>query len=173
MTSSTKWRRIMLDAKTFLVDTNVWIDYFMASEPHYEVVLDFFEAVDKRGGTLLYAPTTLKDVFYLVPRILRRTALTANQLDETSYVPAAWACVRSMTEIAVAAPLSLPECDLAWMLRNTHADLEDNLVVAAAETCNADYVVSYDRAMLEHFSPACITPEQACKLLGTPSRQDR
>jgi hypothetical protein len=26
--------------------------------------------------------------------------------------------------------------------------------------------VSYDRAMLEHFSPACITPEQANKLLS-------
>ena len=35
----------MLDAKTFLVDTNVWIDYFMATEPHGKEVLAFFEAV--------------------------------------------------------------------------------------------------------------------------------
>lgn len=156
----------MFDAKTFLVDTNVWIDYFMASEPHYKAVLSFFEAVDQRGGTLLYAPTTLKDVFFLIPRILRREATASGELEEVSFDPAAWACVRTMTEIAVAAPLSLPECDLAWMLRTTHGDLEDNLVIAAAETCNADYVVSYDRAMLEHFSPACITPEQANKLLS-------
>ena len=156
----------MFDAKTFLVDTNVWIDYFMASEPHYKAVLSFFEAVDQRGGTLLYAPTTLKDVFFLIPRILRREAIAAGEIEETSFAPAAWACVRTMTEIAVAAPLSLPECDLAWMLRTTHGDLEDNLVIAAAETCNADYVISYDRAMLEHFSPACITPEQANKLLS-------
>lgn len=155
----------MFDAKTFLVDTNVWIDYFMASEPHYKAVLSFFEAVDQRGGTLLYAPTTLKDVFFLIPRILRREAIAAGEIEETSFAPAAWACVRTMTEIAVAAPLSLPECDLAWMLRTTHGDLEDNLVIAAAETCNADYVVSYDRDMLEDFSPACITPEQANQLL--------
>ena len=156
----------MFDAKTFLVDTNVWIDYFMASEPHYKAVLSFFEAVDQRGGTLLYAPTTLKDVFFLIPRILRREATASGELEEVSFDPAAWTCVRTMTEIAVAAPLSLPECDLAWMLRTTHGDLEDNLVIAAAETCNADYVISYDRAMLEHFSPACITPEQANKLLS-------
>ena len=156
----------MFDAKTFLVDTNVWIDYFMASEPHYREILSFFEAVDQHGGTLLYAPTTLKDVFFLIPRILRREAIATGEIEETSFAPAAWACVRTMTEIAVAAPLSLPECDLAWMLRTTHGDLEDNLVIAAAETCNADYVVSYDRAMLEHFSPACITPEQADKLLS-------
>lgn len=74
-----------------------------------------------------------------------------------------------MTEIAVAAPLSLPECDLAWMLRGKHGDFEDNLIIAAAETCNADYVVSYDRAMLEHFSPACITLEQANNLLSIRS----
>ena len=156
----------MFDAKTFLVDTNVWIDYFMASEPHYRAVLSFFEAVDQHGGTLLYAPTTLKDVFFLILRILRREATASGELEEVSFAPAAWACVRTMTEIAVAAPLSLPECDLAWMLRTTHGDLEDNLVIAAAETCNADYVVSYDHAMLEHFSPACITPEQANKLLS-------
>lgn len=52
------------------------------------------------------------------------------------------------------------------MLRTKHGDLEDNLVIAAAETCNADYVVSYDREMREHFSPTCITPEQANHLLG-------
>ncbi len=155
----------MLDAKTFLVDTNVWIYYLMASEPHYEEILRFFEAVDQRGGTLLFAPTTLKDVFFLIPRILRREALAAGQPEETSFTPVGWACVRTMTEIAVAAPLALPECDLAWMLRTRHGDLEDNLVIAAAETCNADYVVSYDRDMLEHFSPACITPEQANQLL--------
>ena len=156
----------MLDAKTFLVDTNIWIYYFMASEPHYEAILSFFETVDRRGGTLLFAPTTLKDVFFLIPRILRREALASGQSEEASFAPVAWACVRTMTEVAVAAPLSLPECDLAWMLRNKHGDLEDNLIIAAAETCNADYVVSYDRDMLEHFSPACITPEQANKLLS-------
>ena len=155
----------MLDAKTFLVDTNVWIYYLMASEPHYEEILRFFEAVDQRGGTPLFAPTTLKDVFFLIPRILRREALAAGQPEEISFTPVAWACVRTMTEIAVAAPLALPECDLAWMLRTRHGDLEDNLVIAAAETCNANYVVSYDRDMLEHFSPTCITPEQANQLL--------
>ena len=156
----------MLDAKTFLVDTNVRIHYFLAIEPHYEAILSFFETVDRCGGTLLFAPTTLKDVFFLIPRILRRESLAAGQSEEISFIPIAWACVRTMTEIAVAAPLSLAECDLAWMLRTKHGDLEDNLVIAAAETCNADYVVSYDRKMLEHFSPACITPEQASHLLG-------
>ena len=159
----------MLDAKTFLIDTNVWIDYFMASEPHCQTILSFFEMVDQRGGTLLYAPTTLKDVFFLIPRILRREAVASGQLEETSFAPAAWACVRTMTEIAVAAPLSLTECDLAWTLRATHGNLEDNLVIAAAETCNADYIVTYDRAMLERFSPACITPEQANNLLSIRS----
>lgn len=156
----------MLDAKTFLVDTNIWIYYFMASKPHYKAILSFFETIDRRGGTLLYAPTTLKDVFFLIPRILRREAHANGHLEETSFAPVAWACVRAMTEVAVAAPLSLPECNLAWMLRTKHGDLEDNLIIAAAETCNADYVVSYDRDMLEHFSPACITPEQASQLLS-------
>jgi predicted nucleic acid-binding protein len=70
-----------------------------------------------------------------------------------------------MTEIAVAVGQSLPECSLAWMLRSEHPDLEDNLIMAAAETSNVDFVVTYDKDMLEHFSPACITPAQALRLL--------
>ncbi len=154
----------MFSASSFVVDTNVWVDFFLRVSPHYEKICSFFELVSKRGGTLAYAPTTLKDVFFIIPRRLRREAHGDEQA--VSFTPAAWACMRMMTEIAVAAPQSLAECELAWMLRNAHDDLEDNLVIAAAETCNADYVVTYDKQMLERFAPACITPERALELLS-------
>lgn len=113
------------------------------------------------------APTTLEDVFFLVPRRMRGAApADGRDVPGSSFAPAAWVCVRKMTEIAVVALPSLAGCDLAWMLRNTRCDFEDNLVIAVAKTCDADYVVTYDRKMLERFPPACITPGQALKLLG-------
>ena len=156
----------MVGIKTLLLDTNVWVSYVLAQEPYAQVVHRLVEAAGKYGVTLAYAPSTLKDVFYIVPRSLRRDAIAAGSYKEgISFRPAAWGSVKKITEIAVAAPQSLVECEMAWSLRNIHYDYEDNLVFAAAETCNADYVVTTDEEFLEHFGPACITPEQATHLI--------
>lgn len=150
---------------SLLIDTNVWIDFFLGSEPFCWEAYRLFEVADDRRVTLLYAPTTIKDVFYTIPRRMRLAAQGDGGDKGVSYLPAAWACVRKMTEIAVAAPQSLAECDMAWMLRTTHGDFEDNLLMATAETCNADYVVTYDKRLLERFAPACATPGQVLRLL--------
>ena len=156
----------MFEIRSLLIDTNLWVDYFVGNEPYAREVMELFEECDRRAVTLMYAPTSLKDVFYLVPRSLRRAAIdSGTDVGDVSFKPAAWACVEKMTEIAVSATLSLAECELAWMLRNSHADLEDDLVVAAAETGKASYVVTYDTELLRHFAPVCVTPSQVLTLL--------
>lgn len=152
--------------KALLLDTNVWISFFVDGDPsHDEAVLLLKEAI-RNNVTLCYTASTLKDVFYIVPRRARSKASDAGfDVTHATFAPIAWACIDEMTEIAVAVGQSLPECSLAWMLRGEHPDLEDNLIMAAAETSNVNFVVTYDRDMLEHFSPACITPAQALRLL--------
>ncbi len=61
--------------------------------------------------------------------------------------------------------LSLGECELARMMRSRFDDFEDNLIVAAANTANADHIVTNDRGMLERMPKACITPERAVELV--------
>lgn len=156
----------MLDPRCLLIDTSVWIDFFLAVEPYCDDIAALFEMMLDRGGTLIYAPTTLKDVFYLLPR-RQRSMFEREGVDvrHISFRPFAWTCVEYMTDIAVACTQALPECSMAWMLRNEHPDLEDNLIIAAGETCGADYVVTYDTRLIEHFAPVCITPAQALRLL--------
>ena len=139
----------------------------------FALSLRLIEQAVRAQVTLVYTASTLKDVFYIIPRRMRAKALAeGHDVEGVSFTPLAWACVETMSEIAVAVGQSLPECSLAWMLRNEHPDLEDNLIFAAAETSNVDFVVTYDRQMLEHFAPACITPTQALHLLelGTGAR---
>lgn len=143
-----------------LVDTNVWLDYFMGEGPELEATKALVALAHAGSLTLLYAPTTAKDLFYLIPRRLRRLGPD----DGTSFQPAAWACVDKLMELAVAAPLSLPECELARILRQSLPDFEDNLILAAAETATADYVVTQDRAFLAAVPEACITPRRALEL---------
>lgn len=156
----------MARTETLLLDTNVWVAYVLAQEPGALTVRRLIELAKEDDITLAYAPTTLKDVFYIVPRSLRRDAIAAGTYEEgISFRPSAWACVRAITDIAVAAPQSLIECEMAWSLRNVHRDYEDNLLFAAAETCNADYIVTTDTEFLKHYAPVCITPEQAVHLI--------
>lgn len=70
-----------------------------------------------------------------------------------------------MMEVADAAPQSYAECELACLLRSNFDDFEDNLIIAAAETAKADYVVTSDRLFLQALPEACITPDRAVALL--------
>lgn len=148
--------------KSVLVDTNVWLDYFMSEGPQLDEICGLVAAAHHSKLTLLYAPTSAKDLFYLIPRRLRRT----EGREGISYRPAAWACLRRLMEIATAAPLSFPECELARTLGKTFSDFEDNLILAAAETAKADYVVTQDRAFLASAPEVCVTPARAMELLG-------
>lgn len=155
----------LMKASRLLLDTNVWLDYFLDEGPSVDAITEIASAGFSGKTLLLYAPTTAKDLFYLIPRRLR--ALDANgESAASSYLPAAWACVDRMMEIAAAAPQSQAECELARMLRRTSSDFEDNLIVAAGETAQADYIVTNDKRLLSALPEACITPERAADLLS-------
>lgn len=151
----------------FLVDTNVWVYYLLRDDIHYEEACRFIEQCVLSGTGLLYAPSSAKDVFYTVPRVMRRRALQAGTAaDSTSYRPYAWACIRKMGEIAAVSPLSQAEGELAYLLRTVHNDYEDNLLIASAESCGADFLVTFDEGLLKHQPEICITPGRALELLG-------
>ncbi len=150
---------------SLLLDTNVWLDYFMGEGPSLDEISGLIAGGQAGAATLLYAPTTAKDLFYLIPRRLRARGGGGSGDAATSYAPAAWACLDRMMEIAVAAPLSFPECELARMLRRKFPDFEDNLIIAAAEAGKADYIVTQDREFLRLAPEMCIAPARALELL--------
>ncbi len=146
---------------SLLLDTNVWLDYFMGEGLQLDEICQLVARAQSTSLALLYAPTTAKDLFYIIPRRLRMRSGD----DGASYAPAAWACLGRMMEMATAAPLSFPECELARMLGKQYADFEDNLILAAAETSEASYIVTQDKVFLKQAPEACITPRRALELL--------
>lgn len=155
----------VMRASRLLLDTNVWLDYFLGEGPSIQAIQKLIEAGVSGRTALLYAPTSAKDLFYLIPRRLLRSDSSSGAKPPASYRPAAWACVERMMELAVAAPLSYAECELARMLRTVFGDFEDNLIIAAAETAKADYVVTGDRQLLAAAPEACVTPDRALALV--------
>ena len=146
----------MIEAKRLLEDTNVWLDYYL-QEGAFDNVRRLVELAEAGKIDLLYAPTTAKDVFYILPRRLARR--NVNGIN-ASFGPAAWACVEHMMQVATA------ECEMARMLGKRMPDLEDNLIIASGDTADVDYVVTSDRRMLETMPEVCLTPARALELIG-------
>jgi len=178
-------------SRMVLVDTNVWLNYFLGVEPFCSEATSMLAACIRADGNLLYTPTAAHDIFYLVQRVLRRREREELQsargkvvpgechtsdrrvLSVRSYAPAAWGCVERMMEIAHASPLSFAECELARQLRSRHGDFEDNLVIASAETCDVDYIATFDKDLIRHFAPVCVRPREVTRALEVFSGRTR
>lgn len=150
---------------SLVIDTNVWVDYFLNNELDRGASKRLLECAVKNDVSLLVCPTTIKDVFYLLPRRFKRQDALEGK-PETSYEPVAWACIESMLELATPSPLGLFECTLARSLRSKCKDYEDNLILASSESAKADYIVTRDGLLLQRFPEACITPERAIELIS-------
>ena len=53
----------------------------------------------------------------------------------------------------------------ASKLRDEHAGIEDDLIIAACMRIDADYLVTNDEKLIKHSPVATITPAMAAKLL--------
>ena len=153
-----------MERMRLLADTNFWLAYLLKETGFYEPCARILEETAAGNAELYVAPTTVKDVFYMVPRRLRRMDAQEGR-ESVSYRPAAWACIEFMLDCATPVPLSMAECEGARMLRNSVGDFEDGLILAAAERAEADYVLTFDRALLAALPEIFITPARCLELL--------
>lgn len=154
---------------SLLIDTNVWLDHFLASRPGHDEATSLMLFAYEHEYPLLYPTAIVKDVFYLSANALKRDASNEKgaiaQRDAAAATEIAWGCVRSMGELG--AGVGADESDLwtACNLRSIHNDLEDNLIVAAAQRANATYLITNDETLIKHAPVATLTPGDALALL--------
>ena len=85
----------MIEAQHLLVDTNVWLDYYL-QEGAFDAAKHLVELAEAGKIGLLYAPTTAKDVFYILPRRLARRNVNGMNV---SFALASWACIEHMMQV--------------------------------------------------------------------------
>ncbi len=154
---------------TLLLDTCVWLDNYLGSRPGSVAAHGLIVEALKRDISLMYAVTTVKDFHYIVAQTLKRERRRAGEevTEEAAGADnqAAWACVENMRGIATAVGMDASDVWLAEKYRTLHRDIEDNLVIAAAQRANADILVTDDHELIRHAPVAAMTPEDALKLL--------
>lgn len=151
-----------------LLDTCVWLDNYLGSRPGSVAAHRLIVAALKRDVPLLYAVTAVKDLYYIVAQTLKRERQAAGEkiTEGTALADSqtAWACVENMREIATAVGMDASDVWLAQKYRTLHRDIEDNLVIAAAQRANADILVTDDLELIRRAPVAAMTPEDALKL---------
>lgn len=143
-----------MKAPILVLDTNVWLDDAIVWRKGHKSAEDLISYAREHGVELAYAVTTIKDVFYIAERQFKEYA---REMQGTLTEDGAAASTNNAWEVAeglndVATPIAMDAADV-WMarkLRSVHNDLEDNLVIAAAERANADYIVTSDAKLLQN-----------------------
>ena len=154
---------------SMLLDTNVWLDYYLPWRSGYARARQLIELALEQGQTLAYAVSSIKDVFYMVAAEYKSAERAATgALSESAAraaAAAAWGCVNNMQEIACAVPLDHTDVWVAAKQRVLHGDFEDDLVIAAAMRGKVAYLVTNDEALLRHCPVAALSVPDMCKVL--------
>ena len=153
-----------------LVDTNVWIDYFLERWPEaHEAAMGFMAEATAADAVLHTSSATMPDLFFLLcqetKRYLREHGKPVDELFAAAVRESAWSSVRNVMELSMIVPVGQNEALRAMTYRDLHDDFEDDLLLAAAARVDADYVVTSDRALLRHAPVACLDPADMRALL--------
>ena len=154
-----------------LIDTNIWVDHFLKNRAGSSVATALLQSAVTHGVTLLYPIGSIKDVYYLLRTGYKAPARELRgDLGESAARAAegtAWDCTRTMRDVATA--VGADESDL-WLAEKNHAlhrDLEDDLVIAAAQRSGADYLVTVDKELRLRAPVATLAPEDMLTVLRT------
>ena len=154
-----------------VVDTNVWLDNYLGFRRGNKAAADFIAAARSHEATLLYPVGALQDVFALLVMELKRAARSAapdkslGEKDIQAFRRIAWACIDNMREFATAVGADEADLWLASKYRKLTWDLEDSMVLAAAQRAKADYLVTNDKALIAKATVTALTPQDLTVVL--------
>ncbi|MDO4797960.1 MAG: type II toxin-antitoxin system VapC family toxin [Coriobacteriales bacterium] len=155
-----------------LLDTNVWLDLFLPHRPNRRTVLDLLSAAETHEASLAYPSCAILDVYQKVRSDNKRWIRSSRELTELDALAIkrmAWDYVNLMRRKATAVPVDTNDVALACSFRDTHDDLEDDLILAACQRAGADYLVTTDAALIAHAPVEAVTPARMLELLRSGS----
>lgn len=153
-----------------LLDTNIWIDNYLADRPSADESRRFIAEARQNGFQLTYAVHCLNDVFLIIQQHLKHDARVQGRELSNGDVEAirevAWACVENMRALATAIGADESDAWRACRYRSLTGDLEDNFVLAAAERVPVDFIVTNDKQLLKKSTVNAYRPEDALTVMA-------
>ena len=165
---------LMRDA--YLVDTNVWMDYYLQWRPRHADARVLVDGCVSKGFGLLVSVTTLSDLFFSMQSAVKAQYRKEQSGQDPDLTPAqalfareyAWGCVENLVENHTVVGADLGDVWVGQRQRAVHPDFEDDLVIAAAYRAEPEFIITNDEKLLRHSPYAAMDVADAIKLLELP-----
>lgn len=152
-----------------LLDTNIWVDNYLGVRGARTQSRELIDYCLGAGVDLCVSIPSMKDIYYRIGAFLKADLRDSGEEVTESAARAieqiAWQSVLNMTECATIVPMDFPDIVEARRFHEVHADLEDDLVLAACKRARADYLVTTDRKLLRKGAVATLDPTDMLALL--------
>ncbi len=152
-----------------LVDSCVLVDNYLGSHPKHGESYEFLNRAYTAGATLLYGASKLETVFYVLvteaKRMVRTEKGVVSEADAAAARAFAWGCIENIRNFATAVGVDEADLWLASKYRSVGPDFEDNVLLAAAQRANADYLVTWDATLLRTPTVRTATPAEMLALM--------
>ncbi len=153
-----------------LIDTNVWLDYFLGRPRTLADILDLFAIADESERVvLLVSSLSIKDVYFVLGQNMKARAREAGKLAPETVAAAeeaSWECVRKIREMALVAPVGANEVFDSFVFKRYHGDFEDDLILGVGNRADVDYVVTGDGGLIKHASGVCVDVKTALQIVS-------
>ena len=164
-----------LKPQAIVLDTCVWLNSQMGSNPGHEDARELIIAAHRSGARLGIAAHSIATMFYVLERFFRRldaaSEIAGEKHSQNAAKEAAWAIVNGIMEYAEVIGMDGSDARIAALYKSAHDDFEDDLVIAAAHRMGADLIVTDDLAFVKHSPLPTMTAQDALRwILGCPSR---
>lgn len=157
---------------TFLIDTNVMLDYYLPDRTGNEQASRFIQQAHLHNATLAFSVGAAKDFFYiycnLQKRYYRQSGIEVTPATAAAIQEIAWGCLANMADIAQPVPIDIGAWWLALKSKRLCSDFEDGLLLATCGIGNIDYLVTTDKRLAAQAAAVkmgALTPEQAIAYL--------
>ncbi len=140
---------------TFMVDTNVIIDYLAMREPFFAESADAVDTILREGGTCMVSSSAITDIHYIIRKLTKSN--TEARL-KTAALATALTIVPVTGEDIMAALCS--EID----------DFEDAVLAECARSSGADWIITRNLKDFSNSPIPPISPGDVPRLLGNARR---
>lgn len=153
-----------------IIDTNVWLDYFLGRSQTLSDILELLAIADESERVvLLTSALSIKDVYFVLGRSMKARAREAGKLTPEVIAAAdaaSWECVRKIREMAIIAPVGANEVFDSFVFKRHHNDFEDDLILGVGNRADADYVVTGDKDLIKHAGSVCVDVKTALGIVS-------
>lgn len=168
----------MKQMQKLVVDTNVWLDYYLPGRPAHESARRFFDAALAVDAEIFVSIATVKDFHYLMNAQMKRMMCEDRREEgqDASQVvlsPSETAAARALArgyrdnllELADVVGADTSDVWLARKYEKLHDDFEDDLIIAAMKRVDADLLVTNDWQFIHRSPVAAVSAQDATLLL--------